>query len=135
MARPTKFDQTTAAVILKAVADGLPNETAARLAGIAERTLYHWLRRGRAGEEPFFQFFHELKKQQAQAVSDAVGVIRAAAKRGQWKAAAWWLERRHPDLYGSDRKRVRELERLVSEITRQRADRPARGRPPEGERR
>jgi len=26
------------------------------------------------------------------------------------------LERRHPDLYGSDRKRTRELEKLLAEI-------------------
>jgi hypothetical protein len=36
-----------------------------------------------------------------------------------WKAAAWWLEHLHPDNYGSDKKRVRELEKRVDELLRQ----------------
>ena len=118
MARPSKFDQPTADVILKAVAAGLPNETAAKLAGIDVRTLYAWKRKGKTGEELFVQFFHDLMRQQAEAVAKAVEAIRAAAERGEWRAAAWWLERRHPDLYGSDRKRIRELEKLVNELSK-----------------
>lgn len=118
MARPTKYDQPTADVILKAVAAGLPNETAAKLAGIDVRTLYAWKRRGKAGEEPFVQFLHALMRHQAEAVAKAVEAIRAAAERGEWRAAAWWLERRHPDEYGSDRKRLRELARMVDELSK-----------------
>lgn len=116
MARPTKYDQPTADVILKAVAAGLPNETAAKLAGVTARTLYTWKKKGKAGEEPFVQFLHALMRSQADAVAKAVEAIRSAAERGEWRAAAWWLERRHPDLYGSDRKRLRELEKLVNEL-------------------
>lgn len=116
MARPTKFDQPTADVIMKAVAAGLPNETAAELAGVSERTLYEWKRRGKAGEEPFVQIVQDIKRGQAEAVVSAMKVIREAAERGTWTAAAWWLERRHPDLYGCERKRIRELEKLVAEI-------------------
>ncbi len=119
MPRPTKYDQPTADVILKAVAAGLPNETAAKLAGIEVRTLYAWKRKGKAGEEPFVQFLHALMRQQAEAVSKAVEAIRAAAERGEWRAAAWWLERRHPDQYGTEKRRLREIEARLKEIEEQ----------------
>lgn len=124
MARPIKYDQTTAEVLLKAVAAGLPNKTAAELAGIDERTLYNWKRRGKAGEEPFLQFLQSLRAHQARAVREAMQTINHAAKRGEWRAAAWWLERRHPDEYGSERKRIRELEKMLAEIIRTSPARP-----------
>ena len=118
MARPTKYDQHTADVLLKAVTAGLPNKTAAALAGIDERTLYLWKRKGKAGEEPFLQFFQSLKASQAKAVEGAMKVIAAAALRGEWRAAAWWLERRHADEFGSERKRIREIEKTLAELNR-----------------
>jgi hypothetical protein len=61
-------------------------------------------------------FLAAVKKAQADAVAANVQLIQIAAREGTWQAAAWWLERRHPDQYGSDRKRVKELERLLAEF-------------------
>ncbi len=125
MARPSKYDQPAAEVLLTAVAAGLSNKTAAELAGVSERTLYGWMRRGKAGEQPFLQ---DIKRGQAEAVGSAMKVIREAAERVTWQAAAWWLERRHPDLYGSERRRIRELEKLVDELGKKVAGEIAPGR-------
>jgi len=40
-----------------------------------------------------------VEQAEAQAEAEAVAEIRAAWKRGEWRAAAWWLERRRPETY------------------------------------
>ena len=99
------------------IRDGIDQKHAALRAGIAERTFYEWMASGRKNETPeFAAFYAAVKKAQADAVAANVMLVQIAAREGTWQAAAWWLERRHPDQYGSDRKRVKELERLLAEI-------------------
>jgi transposase len=58
--RPTKLTADTAAVILAGVRDGLPQKTAAALAGVSESCLCSWIKRGRKGEEHFEEFVRSL---------------------------------------------------------------------------
>lgn len=55
-------------------------------------------------------FYAEAKRSVSVFEETAVGVILKAMKYGDWKAAAWLLERRLPEVYGK-----RELPPLVSE--------------------
>ena len=120
---PTKLTPEIQQAICVDIADGLDHKHAALRAGISPRTLRHWLTIGRrapnkpdAVQAKCVAFLAAVKKATADAVAANVQLIQIAAREGTWQAAAWWLERRHPDQYGSDRKRVKELERLLAEI-------------------
>ena len=78
---------------------GLHAQIIADKAGIGRRTLYEWLEKGDAGEEPFVR------------VSAAFRRASAEWTEAQWERAVkgdtgsggaqWGLERRHPDIYGA----------------------------------
>jgi hypothetical protein len=121
--RFTKLTPEVQKSICTDIADGLDQKHAALRAGVAPRTVQHWLTVGRRAGETTDEtealcvaFLASYEKAVADAVAANVQLIQIVAREGTWQAAAWWLERRHPDLYGSDRKRVKELERLLAEI-------------------
>jgi hypothetical protein len=128
--------------ILDSIAKGMARRLTAARAGIAERTLLYWLSKGRKKEgDEFVAFFAAVKKAEAEAVAKHVKIVMKAAngtterttrrttfpdgtvkeeetsrKVFEWTAAAWWLERNHPDLYGSDRTRMKHLEKRLAEL-------------------
>ena len=71
---------------------------ACRQEGIGRRTLLEWRQRGRLGIEPFAGLVRELDIALAHAESRVVQTVVAAAA-DDWKAGAWWLERRYPNRY------------------------------------
>lgn len=81
--------------IVRLVTAGLGIEEAAVQVGIGRTTVNDWMRRGRSTEdEPYAQFAVDIER----AVSTCEGVllsrIQKAAAGGDWKAAAWIMERR-----------------------------------------
>lgn len=85
---------------------------AAAYAGISPRTYWSWLERGRAAVErieagedvdetdaALAAFLHMVDGSRARVTVELAGCIREAASR-DWRAAAWWLERSHPETYG-----------------------------------
>lgn len=85
---------------------------AANAAQVSERTLHNWLERGAAGEEPYATFADDVETAIAKDALRNQAVISQAAvgkAKGDWKAAAWNLERKFPRLYG----RAAELEQLI----------------------
>lgn len=110
--RKTLLTPDVRAQIISALASGAFKKHAANAAGVTERTLNNWLRRGEEGEEPYASFVAEVDTAIArdalrnQAVISQAAVGKAA---GDWKAAAWNLERKFPRLYG----RAAELEQLI----------------------
>ena len=98
--RPSKLDDATQQKFLEAVREGLPYSTACALAGIGETTFAVWRQRADAEpESPYAGFMRALKEAEAEAEAANVKRIRSAADNGQWQAAAWILERRHPDKW------------------------------------
>lgn len=96
MGRPTKLlDDLVTKRIVDAVAQGLPRDTAAKLARVAPSTFYGWLARGRLGEAPYLEFLERVREAEAKGEAELVERIRAAARQS-WSAAAWLLERRRP---------------------------------------
>lgn len=116
MARPTALTPEVSAVIVRAVHLGMPWRLASGLANVSERTVYGWLKRGKAGEEPYLQFLQDVKRAEKLAIEHALQVIRKAADAGDWKPAAWLLERRAFESFGHERRRLRELEARLKEI-------------------
>jgi hypothetical protein len=115
--RPSKFTEPVRAAILESVRNGAPRGVAAAAAGIAGFTLRRWLAEGKRQKRGAFRaFLCDLKKAEAEAVIERVKVITAAGDRGSWQAAAWWLERRHPQEWGVDRHRIKDLLRDLTEL-------------------
>lgn len=52
------------------------------------------------GEIGLWHFWQGVKKAEAYAESEAIGMIQTAANQGTWQAAAWWLERKHRARWG-----------------------------------
>jgi len=93
---------------MAALLDGAPMHHAAAAAGIGERTLQTAMARARDGDPRYVPLLREMEEAEGGMVTRALGVIRRAAEEGQWQAAAWLLERRHPDHFGRrDRQDVR----------------------------
>lgn len=83
--------------ICKLVNAGAPLPYACEAAGMSWNTVKVWLRRGRAGEEPYATFVQEWKAAKAAWVAGSVLRVTKAGERN-WKAAAWLLERRVPEF-------------------------------------
>jgi hypothetical protein len=90
--------------IMTAIRAGNYLHVAAEFAGISKDTLFAWIKRGkrdiRAGRDTVYAKFAAGQEQAlAHAEVHSVAAIRAATKEN-WQAAAWLLERRHPDRWG-----------------------------------
>lgn len=101
--RGGRFTQQVAATIIAKLKLGAHKAHAAMAARIHPDTLEEWLKRGRAGEKKYAEFAADCD----QVMSDHAILLQAAISTaaikghvGDWKAAAWDLERRFPKLYG-----------------------------------
>lgn len=100
MGRPSKLDDLVAKRIVDAVAEGLPRDTAAKLARIHPSTLFDWLRRGRAGEAGYAEFSDRVREAESQGEKEIVTLLRNHAKTS-WQACAYLLERRNPKQWAA----------------------------------
>lgn len=78
----------------------------AQRCGIAASTLKWWLTKGllEDAEEPYASFakaYSDAAIAQEDKVLDELLEGRDAKMGGDWKAKAWWLERRHPKRWGN----------------------------------
>ncbi len=85
--------------------------TAASMAGVTRSTYERWIKQGEADveagiESPHAAFARACARASAQAEAVRVFRIQQAAER-DWRADAWWLERRFPRRWG---------ERVVQEL-------------------
>jgi hypothetical protein len=85
-----------------AIQHGSYIETAAALCGVNKDTLYRWLRVAATDEatELHHKLSDALKRAMAASETRDLAVIDKAAQEGVWQAAAWRLERKHPDRWG-----------------------------------
>jgi hypothetical protein len=114
MARPTKYGPAIHAAIVDALKEGLCKAHAAALGGISAQTLDEWLEAGDEGREPYAALALEVRHAEADYARAKMREINTASAplpprkkgekrggRGDWKAAAWALEKRFPKIYGS----------------------------------
>lgn len=113
--RPTMLDDLRARRIFDAVEAGATRRAAAEAAGISRSTLQEWIARGKQGDMVYVDFADRIKKAEAVAENEMVGVVRDAAKKGTWQAAAWWLERRRPKTYALRRNDLKGIKPLSEE--------------------
>jgi len=114
MGRATHLTPLVQEKITTAVAAGVPVKFAAMLAGIPEPTVRTWMYLGRqvaTGQNTsstqdmsddqalrYAAFYEAVEEARAKAVARNVANIQAAAE-DSWQAAAWWLERTHPEHF------------------------------------
>jgi hypothetical protein len=92
--RPSKLTPEVQAAICKTLTTGVDYETACMREGIGPSTFREWIRRGRAGEAPFEEFWMATEQAMAN-VECAVTANVIRASRSQWGAGAWWLKWKH----------------------------------------
>ena len=98
---PPKITYELINKIAAALQRGSYVETAAAYCGIHKSALYKWLKKG--NEKPrsiHGALVDAVSKAMAQAELSDLDKIQKAADNGEWKAAAWRLERRHPKKWG-----------------------------------
>lgn len=139
--RASKLTPEVQARIVKALEAGCYFDAACEGAGIGESTGYRWLERGEAGDAGYREFREAVKRAEAVAEAGALAAIRSAYQGGTWQAAAWYLERKHPERWGkSDRlkleaRAVQVEEQSTGEDAREKLLRlVGRMRPPSSER-
>lgn len=101
--RPSKLTPAVKDKIVTAVASGVFQDIAARYAGIDPATFYRWMEKGMDPDQPdprYGEFREAIETAKAQSEVRSVALINAAAQRGTWQAAAWYLERSYPQRWG-----------------------------------
>ena len=81
--------------MLAALRLGMTRRAAAAAAGYSKSTFYRMIEH----DDGTLRTAIENAEGEAEATYSAL-VAKAAAEPKNWTAAAWWLERRHPDDYG-----------------------------------
>jgi transposase len=97
--RHSKLTAGVQEIFVETIARGGTQKAAAAMAGVGRETLRIWMQRGRAGEEPYASFEEAIRVADARAQDRRVRIIDEASEE-DWRAAAWWLERRHPEDWG-----------------------------------
>ena len=90
--RPTKRTSTTQEAILASIEKGLPFSLACSRAGVSHEFFIQWRQ-----DDPEFESL--VAQACSVSVEHNLEVVRRAAANGDWKAAAWMLERSHPKMF------------------------------------
>lgn len=96
--RPSKLSPERADDLTVLLAAGVPVEVAARSVNVSRRTLDRWLRQGELRGR--IEQARVAGPQSSEAAIEAgLVVLILKAAQSDWKASAWWLERRHPERW------------------------------------
>lgn len=88
--RPTKLTSAVRKKITEAVIAGATWKDTAAYAGISRETLHVW----RTENE---EFAADLERAEGMAAIGHSLTVKRCSDKGDWRAAAWWLERRRPE--------------------------------------
>lgn len=100
--RPLKLTKELQDKVCSFLRHGSYVETASAAVGIDKVTFYDWLKKGAQQNHGIYrEFSNAVAIAVAEAEMADLMVISIAAKKGNWSAAAWRLERRHPKRWGT----------------------------------
>jgi len=108
--RKTMLTQQLADQLVAMLRAGNYITVAVRAVGISRQTFGDWMRRGRSdksADAEFASFRRRVEQARAEAEVRHVAQI-ANAAADSWQAAAWLLERQHPERWGRVSVRLRE---------------------------
>ena len=99
--RPSKLTAQVIADLETAIRLGASDQDACGYAGIDRSTYYKWMQRGqRETKGEYVDFVDRVTRARTRGKVTLLATIEQAAKNGDWRAAAWKLERRDPSAYG-----------------------------------
>lgn len=98
--RPTKCTPDVIERLCRLVKIGVPPIVACRTESIGKATLYEWRMSAARGVEPYASLIAQLDVAQSQAVAQITMQL-VKASQHDWKAAAWYLERRVPAMFAA----------------------------------
>lgn len=107
--RKLKLTKELVKKMVKLIRDGLFYKDVCKIVGIGETTFYRWMNFGERGIEPFLEFRVLVQRATAKAIIDNVKIISDASEK-DWRASAWILEKRFPELWGE--KKIIEIKLL-----------------------
>jgi hypothetical protein len=117
-----KFNETTTTQILTAMRLGSPLERAAQAAGVDRTTLWRWVKKGEADDGDgrrtrHAAFYRDFSKAEAEVIGRVEQHI-VEASAGDWRAGAWWLQKRAPTSYGDTdpAERIEMQKAMVTEL-------------------
>lgn len=142
LGRPLELTPEIQAKICESLAAGNIREHAILTSGITVPTFYGWMKKGRAGSDPrCVEFFKAVRHAESMVACQNLAMVqKAAMERDEvvtkrvtlpdgtekvevttkrvfdWQAATWWLERRFPKHYGSNRREVHDLQKRIKEL-------------------
>jgi hypothetical protein len=102
MARPTKLTAKLTREITSYIQEGNTPTVSATLVGISPSTYFDWMRKGANQQPGFLEFSESIKRACAQSIVNRVAHISRVADSGNWRAAAWMLERMAPESFGKN---------------------------------
>ncbi len=94
--KPTTLTPEVQEAICKYIRSGASVPKAAVAAGVSVNTVKSWRREGRAGKQPFKDFLEACDHAFAVCCTGMAGAVTNAAKKGDSRAAMWWLNHRDP---------------------------------------
>ena len=115
--RPSKLTYNIILEIQECLKDGCYIETAMNFVGIPKERFYEWNKiaiaelkqrdiafdtksKRKDEQEIYVQFHNAIRKSLAESERSDLAIISRVADSGNWQAAAWRLERKHPERYG-----------------------------------
>lgn len=121
--RPTELTEDIIDTVVMALRSGAYIETAMNFVGVDRARFYDWNKKAieelKARDEAldlgkermpkhdlYVEFHNAIKKAMAESELLMLQIITNAANSGNWMAAAWRLERKHPDRYGINSLRI-----------------------------
>ncbi len=100
MAGKSKFTALVKGRLSEALRLGSTRKMACAYAGIAYSTLNYWIKEERRDGRKYRGINQLVIEAEAVAGQVHMRAIHEAAEKGDWRASAWWLERRHYHDYG-----------------------------------
>ncbi len=111
--RPSKLTPEVQEKLVQALGIGNTRTQAAAYAGIDSSTLWRWMARGRTEEGGLHaELRRAVFEAESRAQMAAMACVTKAVRDGDWKAAAWMLERSRPEQY-APRSRLFDAHRVL----------------------
>lgn len=108
--KPNKCTPERQERLIELVRQGSFREAACHAVGIGSQSLRNWLAKADQGDERYVEFARRLREAEAHVENDCVFTIKSLGS-DDWRALAWYLEKRFPNRFGDVRVAKVQLER------------------------